>query len=330
MDANPILYTDANGDNSSTSTTEYTVKRGDNMSTIAKAHGVEASKLMAENPDIAKRTNATIYPGDKVKIPGKSSNQTTVGNTNPTANTMAAQSGKSSSVLNFVSSKEVKQLEDKKKQRDNLFSFQSSSDAQKEQNQSSVSPEKPTKSTPQPIPLSEHGVWNMLPKTDGNTRINTTTNSPSNIDEEGKWKWLHKTSDIIGYTGTGEGVKGEILDYSVRQNYKSARTMREFDKLRKTQKEWRMTNTLGKTGVKYVKFCKGVAIISNAVGIIDAGVHLTEKNSVGNWTRLGVQVLTMGIAFVPVFGWGIALGIGFIDAVWGDAIYEMIDRKSNP
>ena len=48
---------------------KYTVKKGDTLSKIAKAHGVTLKKLIAANPQI-KNPNL-IYPGQKITIPSK-------------------------------------------------------------------------------------------------------------------------------------------------------------------------------------------------------------------------------------------------------------------
>jgi len=52
------------------STSDYTVVLGDNLSKIAKAHGVKLADLIAANKQI-KNPNR-IYPGDVVTIPGSS------------------------------------------------------------------------------------------------------------------------------------------------------------------------------------------------------------------------------------------------------------------
>ena len=52
----------------------YTVKSGDNMSAIAKAHGVSLSGLLAANPQV-KAPKYIIYAGDKITIPGESTEQ---------------------------------------------------------------------------------------------------------------------------------------------------------------------------------------------------------------------------------------------------------------
>lgn len=48
-------------------TTTYTVKAGDNLSTIAARNGISLSKLLANNPQFKANPNL-IHPGDKVKL----------------------------------------------------------------------------------------------------------------------------------------------------------------------------------------------------------------------------------------------------------------------
>ena len=47
----------------------------------------------------------------------------------------------------------------------------------------------------------------------------------------------------------------------------------------------------------------------------------------GNATKLAVQGVAVGASFVPGVGWGVALGIGLADAIWGDDFYNWIGKK---
>ncbi|CAM3242963.1 hypothetical protein [Kaistella daneshvariae] len=52
-----------------------------------------------------------------------------------------------------------------------------------------------------------------------------------------------------------------------------------------------------------------------------------KNPTLGNGTRLAVQGFAIGTAFIPPFGWGISLGIGAADTIWGDQFYEWIDNN---
>jgi hypothetical protein len=39
-----------------------------------------------------------------------------------------------------------------------------------------------------------------------------------------------------------------------------------------------------------------------------------------------VQGAAIGSAFIPVVGWGVSIGIGTADLIWGDDFYNWIDK----
>jgi hypothetical protein len=145
-------------------------------------------------------------------------------------------------------------------------------------------------------------------------------------NQGGDYDWLNTTSDVFSALGIGGTPKTELIEYAVRSNYKSAQTRAEFSKLRPTQQAWRTTNTLGKTGAQYLKYSKGLGVVGNVVGVTSAGVQLIQNPTAGNATRLAVQGVAIGAAFIPVVGWGVSLGIGAADLIWGDDFYNWIDK----
>jgi hypothetical protein len=40
-----------------------------------------------------------------------------------------------------------------------------------------------------------------------------------------------------------------------------------------------------------------------------------------------IALTAAGSAFIPVVGWGVSLGIGVADYVWGDDFYNWVDEK---
>jgi hypothetical protein len=48
-----------------------------------------------------------------------------------------------------------------------------------------------------------------------------------------------------------------------------------------------------------------------------ATIDLIKKPSVGRATKVMVSGLTMGVGFIPVFGWGISLRLTVVDMMWG-------------
>ncbi|MFM9911626.1 MAG: RHS repeat-associated core domain-containing protein [Chitinophagaceae bacterium] len=63
-----------------------------------------------------------------------------------------------------------------------------------------------------------------------------------------------------------------------------------------------------------------------AIGIASATIQLYKNPTAGNATRLAVRSFAAASAFIPGFGWGLCLGIGLADAIFGDDFYEWIDK----
>jgi hypothetical protein len=67
------------------------------------------------------------------------------------------------------------------------------------------------------------------------------------------------------------------MDFAARTNFKSARSWSEFNSLRETQKAWRMTNALGKTGTKVLSATNvlGVtaAVVTTGITAARAGMY---------------------------------------------------------
>jgi RHS repeat-associated protein len=74
------------------------------------------------------------------------------------------------------------------------------------------------------------------------------------------------------------------------------------------------------------KVFKGASVVSTAISVGSSTVQLIQNPTLGNGTRLAVQGIAVGAAFIPVVGWGVSLGIGIADAIWGDDFYKWIDK----
>ncbi|MGQ1910792.1 hypothetical protein ACT3CE_13510 [Marinifilum sp. RC60d5] len=81
---------------------------------------------------------------------------------------------------------------------------------------------------------------------------------------------------------------------------------------------------------KYLNYArvggKALGVVGAAASIVPAGYDVITSPSAGNVTSLAVKTIAVGVAFIPVVGWGVALGIGVADAVWGDQLYNWIDE----
>jgi len=54
---------------------------------------------------------------------------------------------------------------------------------------------------------------------------------------------------------------------------------------------------------------------------------MIEDPTIGNATRLAVQSVAIGVAFIPVVGWGLSIGISAADLIWGNQFYNWLDNK---
>jgi RHS repeat-associated protein len=84
---------------------------------------------------------------------------------------------------------------------------------------------------------------------------------------------------------------------------------------------------LGKAAKVAGGIAKGVGGVASAVTLGTAIYQLAEKPTAGSAARVGVQSVAIGAAFIPVVGWGVSIGIGVADAIWGEDFYNWLDEK---
>lgn len=85
---------------------------------------------------------------------------------------------------------------------------------------------------------------------------------------------------------------------------------------------------LGKVAKTATGIVKGVGVAATVINAAVATAQLINNPTAGNATKLAVQGAAIAAAtFIPVAGWGIAIGIGIADVIWGDDFYNMIDGK---
>nr|WP_320117921.1 hypothetical protein [uncultured Marinifilum sp.] len=66
-------------------------------------------------------------------------------------------------------------------------------------------------------------------------------------------------------------------------------------------------------------------------GVVTTGISVYNDIDNGDYysagTRTAVYGVAAGVAFIPVVGWGLSIGIGVADAVWGDQFYNWVETK---
>ena len=81
-------------------------------------------------------------------------------------------------------------------------------------------------------------------------------------------------------------------------------------------------------GQNFVK--TGSKILTKASFAITA-YQVGDEISNGRYHAATARAVVAGVAysftFIPVVGWGLALGIGVADAIWGDQFYNYIENK---
>jgi RHS repeat-associated protein len=84
------------------------------------------------------------------------------------------------------------------------------------------------------------------------------------------------------------------------------------------------------TNSKILKSVKVAGKVMAVANIVATGVEVGQDWNEGKYKNAGARVLVAGIAagaaFIPVVGWGIALGIGIADYTWGDDFYKWVEK----
>jgi hypothetical protein len=149
-----------------------------------------------------------------------------------------------------------------------------------------------------------------------------STNSENRLFENTGWGDLLKPYDIaLGTFGTTNIVKTEVLDYVVRNNFKSANSRKDFSKLSEKQQNWRTKRTLGKFGTGYLNAFK---ILGTVTGVSSAGISVInalENPTSGNLLKATVSTTLVFVRVNPFIG----IGIGIMDVTGAsDVVYEKV------
>lgn len=150
--------------------------------------------------------------------------------------------------------------------------------------------------------------------------LNITRNNAQANGSGGLPSWTSDVNAGVGAFGLGVYTQTELLDYAVRNNYKSATSWSDFNKLRETQKAWRTTNTLGKTGTKYLNGAKVLGKAVFAVTVVNSGLNAgnafmnDDPNKWGVAGKAGLDVAMGYVGFLGPIGFGISAGYFILDA----------------
>ncbi|MEZ5045776.1 MAG: RHS repeat-associated core domain-containing protein [Chitinophagaceae bacterium] len=146
-----------------------------------------------------------------------------------------------------------------------------------------------------------------------------TISSSVNLQSNGGYndeKWL--ATDIMGTIGNGTMVIDGAFNFV--EHSKTGRFLANgYQHISKVE----MAQTL-----KLAKpLTRGIAVVNfaaTATAVTDDLYHGRYKSA---GARTAVWGIAAGATFIPVAGWGIAIGIGIADAIWGDDFYEYVEKN---
>lgn len=88
------------------------------------------------------------------------------------------------------------------------------------------------------------------------------------------------------------------------------------------------------TTSKVLNYARVGGKVLGVAGIAATGYQVYNDWDNGNYASAGargtVALVAAGAAFIPVVGWGVAIGIGVADYVWGDQLYYYLSTNKNP
>lgn len=97
------------------------------------------------------------------------------------------------------------------------------------------------------------------------------------------------------------------------------------------QGNYRGVTSSMKNSLSTAQFVKATGKTLGALNIAVTGYQVYGDISDGRFYSAGTRAAVAGIAagatFIPVIGWGVAIGIGVADAIWGDQFYNFVERQ---
>jgi RHS repeat-associated protein len=137
----------------------------------------------------------------------------------------------------------------------------------------------------------------------------------------------------------GNGIKTQIIDAAVRYNYKTGRTWHQWEfKLTARQQNWRLVNTLGEGGAKYLKFSKGLGIAGASISVGITTIQTVDYAIEGGrdpnvFVKSTLDVIMVGVGFLGPIGFGISAAYFITDVAtrgfggWGSIPENYKEKK---
>ncbi len=139
-------------------------------------------------------------------------------------------------------------------------------------------------------------------------------------------RWL--ATDITGAVSKGLMIPdaafnfaktktGKLLSMGGAHAYQSMPRAQQIAAVRELQLAGKLAKPLTR-GIAVVNFA------ATATAVTDDLYHGRYKSA---GARTAVWGIAAGATFIPVAGWGIAIGIGIADAIWGDDFYKYVEKN---
>jgi hypothetical protein len=74
---------------------------------------------------------------------------------------------------------------------------------------------------------------------------------------------------------------------------------------------------------------KFIGITGNVISISNAIKNVEENPNTKTVTSLITKTAIIGLGFIPVYGWAIAIVAGVADGLYGDTFYDYVDDLVN-
>jgi hypothetical protein len=162
--------------------------------------------------------------------------------------------------------------------------------------------------------LNNDGTYHVINESAGTEAKPSTTNQdPANSEPEDKS--TEKTAAVIS-------MSSNVLEQGAKQGEKLASNVAATG----SEEAAQLAGIAGQAKVLGATL-KVAGVAADVVSVGSDVINLAQNPTAGNATKLAVHTIAAGAAFIPVVGWGLSLGIGVADAIWGDQFYNWIDKK---
>ena len=145
---------------------------------------------------------------------------------------------------------------------------------------------------------------------------------------ESETDWESSLSTALSAWNVGNSAKIGLFNYAVRQNF--GYSYKEYNALSNEIRAVKETEALGKSGVRYFKFMKGLGKTSIIANAIVTGKQAYEDYNKGRYVSLAMRIAVLGVTeganAIPYAGPALSVSLGLLDDVYGDEFYDYMEN----